>query len=195
MFLLSRWSGGLLDRYGARLPLIIGPIAAAAGFALFALPPANSSYWTTFFPAVMVLGLGMAISVAPLTTTVMNSVGESRAGIASGINNAVSRMAGVLSIAVLGIVMLGTFNKHLSSDLAVISPPKEIREKIDSQKTKLAAIEIPTQVDAATQMEIRRSIDASFVSGFRIVMWSACALALMSAATAFFWIKRNPSTD
>ena len=93
MFLLSRWSGKLVDAWGPRLPLVAGPLLAAAGFAWFALPSIGGRYALTFLPPVCVLGLGMALTVAPLTTTVMNSVGAARAGVASGVNNAVSRTA------------------------------------------------------------------------------------------------------
>jgi len=191
MFLLSRWLGGLVDRYGARLPLVWGPVVAAIGFALFALPAAKGSYWTTFFPAVAVLGLGMATSVAPLTTTVMNSVSEERAGAASGINNAVSRLAGVLSIAVFGIVLLAGFGTRLSTRLAALHVEPGIRQEIESQRVKLAAIEIPRDIDIGVRSKIRQSINESFVAEFRRVMLVASGLALLSAATAWLTIGRK----
>jgi EmrB/QacA subfamily drug resistance transporter len=192
MFLLSRWSGGLVDRYGARRPLVFGPVVVAIGFTLFALPATGGGYWKTFFPAVVVLGLGMATSVAPLTTTVMNSVSEERAGTASGINNTVSRLAGVLSIAAFGIVMFGTFSSQLSSRLKAMDLNPGIRQEIESQQVKLAAIEIPQDIEAGVRMKIRRSIDESFVSGFRFVMLVASGLALLSAATAWLTIEPKP---
>src|SRR5205814_5785316 len=144
--------------YGARLPLVVGPIIAAAGFVLFLRPGVGGRYWTTFFPAVVVLGLGMAISVAPLTTTVMNSVKESHAGIASGVNNAVSRTAGLLAIAVLGLIMFHTFNHSLDQRLNQLAVPVEIRAAVNSQRIKLAAAEIPTAAEPI-RGAIKQAID------------------------------------
>jgi len=186
---LSRWSGGLITRYGARLPLVVGPLIVAAGYALFMLPSVGGEYWTTFFPAVAAVGLGMAISVAPLTTAVMNSVSQHRAGIASGVNNAVARTAGLIAIAVLGIVMLDSFRSELDRHLNEARFQGPIAESVRAQSTKLAAIAIPENQDAATQQSIRRAIDHSFVSGFRAVMLIGALLAIASALTALVLIK------
>ena len=195
VFLLSRWSGGLVERYGAKLPLVIGPIIAAAGFALFAVPGVGASYWTKFFPAAVVLGLGMAVSVAPLTTTIMNSVPENRVGIASGINNAVSRAAGLLAIAVLGIVMLHVFNHSLDRRLTEIDLPAPVKHSVDAQRINLAAAAIPEEVAASTRVVLRQTIDESFVDGFRRVMLVGAGLALASGMISWLFIdgsKRTP---
>jgi len=191
MFVLSRWSGGLVYRYGSRTPLIVGPIVAALGFALFAVPSTGATYRTTFFPAMIVLGFGMAITVAPLTTTVMNSVGEGRSGVASGVNNAVSRVAGVLAVAVLGVVMVSMFDRNLNERLAGINLSPGIRHELIAQRIKLAGMEIPHEIDARTTYTIQQSIQLAFVAGFRLVMLISSALALLSAAAAWLMIEKG----
>jgi EmrB/QacA subfamily drug resistance transporter len=189
IFVLSRWSGGLVEKIGARIPLVVGPLIAAAGFALFLRPNVGGSYWTTFFPAVLVLGLGMAVSVAPLTTTVMNSVPESRAGVASGINNAVSRTAGLLAIAVLGIVMLKSFDRQLDQRLNHMALPTATREALAAQRDKLAGAELPQDLNPATGRAITRAIQESFVGGFRNVMGVGVLLAIGSAISGWLLIR------
>lgn len=185
MFTLSRWSGGLVARYGPRLPLIIGPLIATLGFALFAIPSTGGSYWKSFFPPIVVLGFGMAVTVAPLTTVVMNSAGQDRAGIASGINNAVARVAGVLAIAILGAVMVSAFGYKLNQDLEKQSLPPDVVHEIQSEKIKLAGLEVPTRLDEKTQAEIRQSVQNDFVFGFRLVILACAALSIISAGVAW----------
>lgn len=192
MFTLSRWSGGLVARYGAKIPLIIGPLIAAAGFVLFALPGIGGSYWTTFFPAVVVLGIGMAVAAAPLTTSVMGSVDSRRVGIASGVNNAVARTAGLLAIAVLGIVALGTFAASLDSSLNALTLPSGVHAALIAQQNKLVGIDIPAGLSSAAHASIQHAISGSFVTSFRNIMLIGAALAVASALCSFLLIEGKP---
>jgi EmrB/QacA subfamily drug resistance transporter len=191
MFFLSRWSGGLVARYGARGPLIIGPLIASLGFVLFAVPSVGDSYWKAFFPAIVVLGFGMAVTVAPLTTVVMNSVNQDRVGAASGINNAVARVAGVLAIAVLGIVMVKAFAVRLNHDLAHMSLPPSVLQQLYANETKLAGLQVPADLNPSTRATINKSIGEAFVYGFRIVMLICAGLSLASAAVAWLMISED----
>ncbi|HTG53149.1 MAG TPA: MFS transporter [Candidatus Tectomicrobia bacterium] len=191
--LLSRWSGGLVARYGPKIPLIVGPLITAVGYLLFLLPGIGGSYWTNFLPPVVVLGLGMAVTVAPLTTTVMNSIAQNRAGIASGVNNAVARTASLVAIAVLGVVMIYAFKSNLDHRLSSANMSAPVAQSLQTQSIKLAATDIPENVNRETHQLIRRAIDESFVSGFRLVMVIGAALAAGSAVTALFWIGGAPA--
>ena len=177
IFLLSRWSGGLVARYGARLPLTVGSFTAAAGFALFLRPGIGGAYWNTFFPAVVVLGIGMAVSVAPLTTAVMESVPSSVAGIASGVNNAVSRTAGLLAIAVFGLVLSAGFNRTLNRSLSRMQLSPTVRQSVEVQRSKLAGAQIGEPV-------VMHAFDEAFVSGYRDVIWISVGMALLSTLSA-----------
>jgi EmrB/QacA subfamily drug resistance transporter len=187
MFGLSRWAGGLVARYGSRIPLTVGPLVAACGIALFAIVPQRGSYWATFFPAVVVMGLGMTISVAPLTTTVMNAVPEYESGIASGINNAVSRLAALLAVAVFGAVLVIVFNHSLNLSLDQLALTPDVRARVDAARPLLAATHNPNPM-------VQRAITESFVNGYRSVIWVATGVAALSAITALLLIGSGAST-
>jgi EmrB/QacA subfamily drug resistance transporter len=188
LFVLSRWAGGLVARHGAKLPLVIGPTIAACGFALFAFPPVAGSYWVSFFPAALVLGIGMSITVAPLTTTVMQAVPSDVAGIASGVNNAIASVAGLLAVASLGMVMSGTFDAGLRRGLSAAAVDTVVANAVIGQRAKLAAIEPPAGASAATRLTVHRVVGDAFRAGFRRVMLIAAALALASAVSAWLMI-------
>jgi len=160
-------------------------------FVLLALPGQGGSYLATFFPGIVLLGLGMAMSAAPLTTVVMTSVGADRAGIASGVNNAVARVAALLAIAVFGVVILRVFNGALDRQLDSLEPPTEARRQLDNDRAKLAAIEPPATLDLETAVSVRRGIVDSFIVGFRWVLTLAAALAVLGALIAWLVVENR----
>jgi len=141
----------------------------------------------------LVLGFGLAVTVAPLTTIVMSSVDQNRVGAASGINNAVARVAGVLAIAVLGIVMVNVFGYRLNQYLTSLSLPPVILHELKTNVTKLAGLQLPTGLDPATQAALTGSIKQAFLLGFRVILVICTGLSAASAAVAWLLIRSNGS--
>jgi len=184
----SPLAGKVATRIGARPLLVVGPSVAAAGFAWLAVPGVGGSYWTTFFPPLVVLGIGMAITIAPLTTAVMGSVDVSHAGVASGINNAISRAASLLAVAALGVVVLARFDTMLDDRLAAIHLPAAAAARVAIERRKLAGATIPDDVAPALHRALRSAFDDAYVDGFRGAMMASAVLALLGAAAAFFLV-------
>lgn len=189
IFTLSRWTGGLTQRIGAKIPLVVGAALAAVGFALFATPSLGGSYWTTFFPAVVMLSLGMALVIAPLTTAVMNAAPVAQAGEASGINNAVSRSAGLIAIAVMNLIFVAVFNPAFDARLAALHLDPALLQALDAQRGRLAGAHAPAGTPAATAAAIDHAIKLAFVGGFRVVMLVGAALALASSVAAALLVE------
>jgi EmrB/QacA subfamily drug resistance transporter len=192
--LLSRWAGGLVQTTGPKLPLTIGPMIAAAGFGLFGRAGIGGSYWMDVFPAVVVLGLGMGISVAPLTTTVMSAVESRHSGIASGVNNAVSRVAGLLAIAVMSLILVSVFQSNVQPSLARLDLSPDVRQLINEQLSKLAAIELPDSLDSATTFSVKQVVDQAFISGFQVVTLVAAAMSAAGGIIVALFLGPSPRT-
>lgn len=194
IFLLSPLSGSLVAKIGAKIPLVVGPLLTGCGFVALAVPSVGGSYWTTFFPAIVIIGVGMAITVAPLTTTVMGSVDENRIGIASGMNNAIARTAGLLAVALLSIAVVAVFNRDLDRRLTAINAPTAVAHSLNAQRSKLAAAEVPSAAPPALRAQLKEAVLFSYVSAFRVAMLVAAGLAFAGGAIAVLFIaaKRAP---
>jgi EmrB/QacA subfamily drug resistance transporter len=186
LFALSRWSGGLVGRVGSRLPLTVGPVIVAVGLVLLGRAGTSGSYWTAVFPAITVLGLGMAIVVAPLTTTAMGAVEAQHSGVASGVNNAVARVAGLIAIALLGVVLVRDFDGRVSAALDGLKLPASDRASIDRELPKLAGADVDAAVAGEHRAGVRRAIDDSFAASFQLIMNVAAGIALASAVAGAF---------
>ena len=167
-----------------KLPLVIGPLIAACGYALLARPRVGGSYWSTYLPGMVVLGLGMTVSVAPLTTVVMSPVDQRRAGAASGVNNAVSQTAALLAIAVLSPLFYQQFSRSLPRDLRRAGLSARATDRIERQARRLGAVQ--------TQGPSEKSaVDEAFVSAFRLITWLAVASAVAGGVIAGFAIQNQ----
>ncbi|HKO58670.1 MAG TPA: MFS transporter [Thermoanaerobaculia bacterium] len=190
MSLLSRFTGALADRIGPRVPLIVGPVLAGCGFLLLALLANRPTYWSAFFPGILTLGIGMAITVAPLTTTVMTSIDDERhAGAASGINNAVARVAGLLAIAIFGAMAIVVFGRELERRL-----PPPLRAPMLAQRTHLAAAQPPPGLPPPARADAARIVALAFGKAYRIDLIAGAVLAMASAAGAAM-MGRQPRRD
>jgi EmrB/QacA subfamily drug resistance transporter len=190
--LASPWAGGLVTRRGARLPLVVGPTISGLGFALLAFPGVGGSYFVTFLPGVVALGVGMGITVAPLTTAVMGAVDRSHAGVASGINNAVSRTAGLLAIAILGVVLAMRFDSVLENQLAALHVSSEVKAILHAERAKLALADL-SRVPPELRGSVKHALDTAYVSGFRVCMLVCAALAVLGAFLAWVFVEGKPA--
>lgn len=189
---LSRWSGDMIERTGPRLFLVAGPALTSLGFLLMSLPELTGGpgqYWTTFLPGIAVAGLGMGLTVAPLTTTVMGAVPERSMGAASGINNAVSRVAGVLAIAVLGALALSNFRATLIDRAQDLGLSPNAVGALEEEARNFGEASVPEIVPADQQMEVERAIAGSLADTFQLVALLCAGMAGASAVLGGVWIE------
>ena len=182
---LSRWVGGHIDRFGARRMLTVGPALAAAGLALFALPGTDGPYWTTFLAPMAVLGLGMAIAVAPLTTVVMDAVADDQAGTASGVNNAASRLAQLLAVTVLGALAFGVYGSGLDRQLDARGLSDGAVSAVEAARRAPGARPDLAALAPAEQRAVREVTGGAFVAGFRWAVGLSALLAVAAAGVAW----------
>ena len=186
---LSPWAGGLAARWGPRPLLVAGPLVTALGYALLALPATGGPYWATYLPGVAALGLGMGLTVAPLTTAVMGSVDARHAGVASGVNNAVSRAAGLLAIAALGVLLLARFDAVLDGRLSRLPLSSAQARVVDAERGKLGGADL-SGLDAPVRGAVQEAFDQAYVAGFRALMLACALLAAGGALAALLLVER-----
>jgi len=183
-FALSRWSGGLSARIGVRTPLLIGSAFAAMAFVAFAVPGIGGNYWTTYFPAALLLGLGGAFFIAPLTTAVFDASDPALAGTASAINNAVARTAGLIAIALFGIALAAVFGHTFDRRIAALDLGAPVRAAVAAQRDVLLAGTVPDAIPAAARAPVQAVVRAAYLDGFRAVMGLSAFVSVTAGLVA-----------
>ncbi len=194
VFLLSRWSGGLISWLGARVPLVIGGALTGVAFVLYALPGIGGAYWTTYFPAVFMLGIGATFFVAPLTTTVFDSSDPSQSGIASAINNAISRTSGLVAIAVLGIILTVVFDRGFDTRIAARHVAPATMTLLRHERDRLTPGIVPPDVPAADRTAVGVALANGYLAGYRAVMYTSAGISFSAAIIALVFLPRKART-
>ena len=194
MVSLARYSGKLSDKYGPRWLLIAGPATAGLGFLLLSFVKETSGpseYWTTYFPGILVFGLGMSFTVAPLTSTVMGSVPDHFSGTASGVNNAITRISGVFANAILGALALLLFSSYLENGMTDLRLNSNTRQSVMAEAENLGNAAVPAGISERQRRIIEETYNNGFIASYSIVMLICAGMALLGSLMSFFLVK-NP---
>ncbi len=192
VFLLSRWSGGLIGRLGVRVPLVVGGAVAGVAFLLYSLPGIGGPYWTSYFAAVFTLGIGAALFVAPLTTTVFDSSDPSQSGIASAVNNAISRAAGLIAIALLGIILSAVFDHGFESRIAARHVAPATMALLVRERDRLTAGTVPPDIPASDRAAVELALANGYLAGYRAVMYTSAGISFGAAIIALVFLPWKP---
>src|ERR687896_619763 len=191
MFALSTRFGMLADRYGPRFFMGVGPLVTAAGTALFLRLDENVNYLTDLLPGLFIFGLGLSITVAPLTATVLADADESNAGIASGVNNAIARVAGLIAIAAVGAVVASSFESRLEDEVGDAADRPAVAAAVEAAKDQpLAAVEVQG-VPEVVRASVRDAAEDASVGAFRVGVGIATALVALGGVLGLVGIQ-NP---
>jgi len=192
--ILSYVIGGVVDRHGPRLPLAVGQLLLGAGFVLFALIGATGGqdvYWTTFFLPICLFGVGMGIALAPLTAAAVGSVTHDHAGIASGVNNTISRSAQVLAVAIMGGFTLSLFSQSLMSSPIVRALPADAQSQLAVESANLAEASPPDTLTDAERDDVKQVIREAFTEAFNMLMWVGAVLCVVGAVLSALLIEED----
>ncbi|MBV8390348.1 MAG: MFS transporter [Mucilaginibacter sp.] len=194
MITIARYAGTLADRYGPRLLLILGPAIAGAGLLILSSikqTAGPAEYWTTFFPGIIVFGLGMSFTVAPLTATVMTSVSNHLSGVASGVNNALTRIANVFANAIFGALAVLLFSRSLQDQLQTIPLDSKVKVSIVKEAANLGNAKVPKDVDNQLKETISNSYRTSFIHAYSGIMKISAGLGFLGALMALVFIPNK----
>jgi EmrB/QacA subfamily drug resistance transporter len=187
---LSGFGGSLADKFGPRRQMIVAPLIVSAAMLLLARTGVGANYWIDYFPGLTLFGIGMCLFIAPLTKSAL-AVDSAHSGVASGVNNAVSRLAGLLAVALLGAIVAGMFSHYLAKTLQARGVPAEQKSVMMSQSDKLATISIPQNITGSEHDALTAAVQNSFVKSFRLAMIINAALAALASVVAFFYIRKE----